>query len=434
MGFVEHFHNLEKMGFGMTPREVREIVFDFCKEKGVPNNVDNKNKLPGEDWFSGLRKRHPNITLRKPKGLSLVRVNTVNRAAVKRYFQRLNSTLNITGADRDVSRMYNCDESGLSMVEGTKLVVGKTGRLISYQIQSSERGVLTTIVPCASASGHFIPPFTGFPHGTFVTVTKSGHMDKETFVMWMKHFQKHRPNNEEPELLYAVKHKIKKVCLCPHTTHWTQPLDRTFFKSLKSFYRENCRNVMRTHPEKARTRDEFSTIFTPTYLHAATMHNVIKGFRITGICPLDENVFPEESFAPREVTNDPQTNELIDKSGNTAVHEDMDEQVDPDDTRTSQSYSENEEADTTGIGNEVGYTGVTDDSHNDTGGNTELVVSKQVKGKQLPTVLKSQPVAILHGPSTSGVNVRTQPQKSLQEQSNCGKCEGDFFDDEEGDP
>ncbi|KAJ8892599.1 hypothetical protein PR048_005180 [Dryococelus australis] len=236
---VEHLHNLEKMGFGVTPREVREIAFDFCNENGVPNNFDNENKLAGEDWFSVFRKSHAYITLRKPPGLSLVRAKTMNRVAVKSYVQRLNSVLKITG----VSRVYDCDESGLSMVLGTKLVVGKTGRRVSYEIHSSE------------------------------------------------------------------------------------------------------------------------------------------------------------SFAPCEVTSEPQTNENINKSGKTAAHEDLDDRDDPDDPKTSQSHSENEEADTIGI-----------------------------------AVRKSQPVAILHGPSTSGVNVRTQPQKSLQEQSNCGICEGDFFDDEEGDP
>ncbi|KAJ8876953.1 hypothetical protein PR048_021403 [Dryococelus australis] len=183
------------MGFGMTLREVRVIAFDFSKK--------NMERL----FYFGFRKRHPDITVSYSTGLSFARANATNRAAVKCYFQRLNSALKITGADRDVSRVYNCDESGLSMVQGTKLVVGKTRRRVSYQIQSSERGGLTAIVPCSSASGHYIPPFVifkgkrlldklknGFPHGTFVTVTKSGYMDKETFLTWMKHVQKHRPN------------------------------------------------------------------------------------------------------------------------------------------------------------------------------------------------------------------------------------------------
>ncbi|KAJ8874076.1 hypothetical protein PR048_024917 [Dryococelus australis] len=311
----------------MTPREVREIASDFYKEIGVPNNFDNVNELAGEDRFSGFRKRHRDITLRKPTGLSLAKVNAMNRAVVKR-------------ADRDVSRVYNCDESGLSMVPGTILVVGKTGRRVSYQIQSSERGVHLL-------GNRLLDKLkTGSSHGTFVTVTKSGYMDKETFLMWMKHFQKHQPAllvldchgshcKFSKTLQYAVKHKIEMVCHPPHTAHWTQPLDRKIFKPLKSFYRENCRKFMRTHPERALTRDDFSAMFTPAYLQAAAMHNAIKEFRITGISPFDENVFLEESFAPCEVTSEPQTYEHIDKSGNTVAHEDMDDQDDPVDPRTS---------------------------------------------------------------------------------------------------
>lgn len=573
IALVEHLHNLEKMGFGMTPREVREVAFDFCKENGIQNMFDSEKKLAGEDWFSGFRKRHPNITLRKPTGLSLARANSMNRAAVKCYFKRLNSASNITGADRDVSRVYNCDESGLSMVPGTKLIVGKTGRRVSYQIQSSERGVLTTIMPCFSASGYYIPPFvifkgkrlpdklkTGFPHGTFVTVTKSGYMDKETFLLWMKHFQKHRPNNEEPALLvldghgshckssktleYAVKHKIEMVCLPPHTTHWTQPLDRTFFKPLKSFYRENCRKFMRNHPGRALTRDDFSAMFTPAYLQAATMHNAITGFRITGICPFDENVFSEECFAPCEVTSEPQPNEHVDTSDDNNAHKTMDDHEDLDDPNIVQDPSENKEMHTSGVCDEIEDTGFTDDARDDTEGNIELdpvtsvehsnelvtntnesldtgnferktdgnkslqmfrdfmplprkvnstpkrkskttvarrltspenirivkqaeqlakkkehlklakvgamrgknkiisqinttnvaIVNKQVKGKNIRAVCKTQPVALFLGPSTSGINRPAQSKKSLTEQNSCGKCEGDFYDDEEGEP
>lgn len=300
---------------------------------------------------------------------------------------------------------------------------------------------------------------------------------------------------------------------------------------------------MRTHPGRALTRDDFSAMFTPAYLQAATMHNAITGFRITGICPFDENVFPEECFAPSEVTSEAQPNQHIDKSGDTATHKDMDDQEDPDDPNTSQNPSENEEMDTTsGIDDEVWVTAVTDDSHQDTGGNMDLgtlsfnehsqekvtktneslakencagktdgnkslkmfgdlmplprktstlkrkpkttvarrltspeniklvkqaewlskkkeqlkmtklcavkgkkkigsqksnnkaVVTKLVKGKKVPAVCKSQPVATLHGPSTSGVNNKTQTKKPLQEQSICGKCDGDFYDDEEGEP
>ncbi|KAJ8887202.1 hypothetical protein PR048_013417, partial [Dryococelus australis] len=161
---------------------------------------------------------------------------------------------------------------------------------------------------------------------------------------------KHRTNNEEPALLvldghgshwkssktleYAVKYKTEMVCLPPHTTHWTQQLKKFFKRKLQKVYEKD------SEPQ--------------------------------GICPFDENVFHEESFAPCEITSEPQTNEHVDKLGNTAAHEDMDAQDDPDYPKTSQSHSENEEADTIGIGNE---------------------------------------------------NI-------MQEESKCGKCEGDFFDDE----
>ncbi|CAG2057065.1 unnamed protein product [Timema podura] len=99
------------MGFGMTPKEVRKIAFDFCEENGISNNFDSDNKIAGDDdWFSGFRKRHPNITLRKPTGLSSARANFMKREVVRYYFKRLKSALKSTGADIDVSHVYICDE------------------------------------------------------------------------------------------------------------------------------------------------------------------------------------------------------------------------------------------------------------------------------------------------------------------------------------
>jgi diacylglycerol kinase family enzyme len=67
----------------------------------------------------------------------------------------------------------------------------------------------------------------------------------DVFLFFLKHFQKHRVENDKPCLLtldghkshtkavaalqYAQKNKINILVLPPHTSHKTQPLDRCLF-------------------------------------------------------------------------------------------------------------------------------------------------------------------------------------------------------------
>jgi len=84
-------------------------------------------------------------------------------------------------------------------------------------------------------------------------------------------------------LNFAEKHNITIICLPPHTTHRTQPLDVSFFKPLKSHYAQCCRRFMRLHPGKAIMRNNFPQLFTKAYTKTASMEIAVNSFRCTGI-------------------------------------------------------------------------------------------------------------------------------------------------------
>ena len=106
---------------------------------------------------------------------------------------------------------------------------------------------------CASASACASASSTqslmhGTPPGSTGIATPSGWMDSDTFLHWLEHA---KPSKELPHILivdghhshktlqaieYARDHGVIMITLPPHTTHKLQPLDRTFFKSLKSAY------------------------------------------------------------------------------------------------------------------------------------------------------------------------------------------------------
>lgn len=110
--------------------------------------------------------------------------------------------------------VYNCDESGLSLVPETQKIVGGRGKRQVYQVTSGERGVLTTVIPCFNAAGDYIPPMIIFkgkrmrdglnknmPDGSIVAVSDSGYINKDLFMTWLEHFEKHRKYRDMPTLL-----------------------------------------------------------------------------------------------------------------------------------------------------------------------------------------------------------------------------------------
>jgi hypothetical protein len=62
------------------------------------------------------------------------------------------------------NRLYNCDETGVSVVQhkNTKVIAMKCKKAVA-SLTSAERGCLITVVTCINAAGHYIPPLVVFP-------------------------------------------------------------------------------------------------------------------------------------------------------------------------------------------------------------------------------------------------------------------------------
>ena len=126
--------------------------------------------------------------------------------------------------------------------------------------------------------------------------------DSELFEEWfINHFLLHIPP-QRPVLLLLDEHSshyqprlIRKAaenhvilfCLPPHTTHLCQPLDRTCFSPLKSAYNDECQNYIFANPGKVIKRFNFTLIFSTAWTSAMTPSNIVAGFRVTHIFPLN---------------------------------------------------------------------------------------------------------------------------------------------------
>lgn len=65
---VDYIKNSADMYFGLSPKEVRKLSFEFAVKLGlkVPMNWTN-NKEAGVDWFSEFLKRNSSISIRQYK-------------------------------------------------------------------------------------------------------------------------------------------------------------------------------------------------------------------------------------------------------------------------------------------------------------------------------------------------------------------------------
>ena len=64
---------------------------------------------------------------------------------------------------KQLMQVYNCNETGASIVHKPGKVIAELGHRNVYAITSAERGKIHTIVSCVSPSGYTLPPMMVYP-------------------------------------------------------------------------------------------------------------------------------------------------------------------------------------------------------------------------------------------------------------------------------
>lgn len=198
---------------------------------------------------------------------------------------------------------------------------------------SAERGVNVTMLPFVNAAGKLFPGVFVFPRkkvndkmknmpeGFLPLAHPSGWMTEDNFLIALKHLHsKVKCTKEKPILLFMdnhISHMGYSICvfakengvilqtLPPHTSHASQPLDRTIYGPFKCHLAESHANWMREHPGQRVSIYDVPLLSKPAILRAFTETNIKKGFQATGIFPLDPNAIPNSMFAASIVTDLP---------------------------------------------------------------------------------------------------------------------------------
>jgi hypothetical protein len=229
----------------------------------------------------------------------------------------------------DPAKVYNVDETGISIVQGTRTnVLSVKGKKQVARLCSAERGSLMTVVTCMSVGGIFVSPLIAFPRarlkpellngthpGIIAACHPSGWIQTHIFTRWFENFIKMvKQKPDDPVVLILDDHfshtrnleaiargrdvGVHIVCLPPHSTHKLQPLDVVFIGPFKKFYSQEIELWLNNHPFKAVTALHVGEIFGKAYLRVASMQTAINGCKKCGIILFHLLVFGEVDFIP----------------------------------------------------------------------------------------------------------------------------------------
>lgn len=331
--------DLSQLNHGLTMKKFKELAFQYAKanQKKFPQVWTDKEEA-GREWCKGFLERNNKIALRKPEPTSLARGSAFNKHTVSIFFEKLRRLMEKHSFTAD--RIWNVDETGLTTVHKPPKVLASKGAKQVSQVTSGERGQLVTLCSAINAVGNQVPPFLIFPRvhwiermahnapaGTTGAADPSGWMTGANFVKYMEHFLKHVPcSKENPHLLIYDNHdshitvavvelaKSRGVVLLtipPHTSHKTQPLDRTVFGPLKHYYNTAASDWMSVNPGKNLSIYDIPGLLSIAYPKAFTIGNIVSGFRATGIWPFNSQIFTDDEYASSIATDRPAPDEVL---------------------------------------------------------------------------------------------------------------------------
>ena len=96
-------------------------------------------------------------------------------------------------------------------------------------------------------------------------------------------FDGHSTHYQPAVVRFAKEPGVIMLCLPPHTTHESQPLDCGVFGPLKTKWSENCHQFFQKNPGKVITKFNFNKLFSEAWLKYLIPANIIAGFRKCGV-------------------------------------------------------------------------------------------------------------------------------------------------------
>lgn len=160
MHYIEY---CARLFYGLTTKDCRCVAYQMAKANNIkiPQSwIDPE--MAGFEWLRSFRKKHPEISLRKPEACSLARATAFNKHNIESFFSNLKSVMERHPSFADGTRMYNLDETSTTTVQRQGKILALKGTNAA-KVTSGERGTLVTTCCILSATGQALPPAMVFP-------------------------------------------------------------------------------------------------------------------------------------------------------------------------------------------------------------------------------------------------------------------------------
>lgn len=285
----------------------------------IVDNTTYLNKfVAGDGWYKAFLRRHPDVSERVSSSLGRQRA-IVTPETIHKWFGDLQCYLMSEVPDwaalvNDPRRFFNCDESGFPLCPKSGKVLAPTGAKHVYEVTSSKTQI--TVLATFNAVGDYLPPMIVYPGKRLRDVgqdgfteamyaqTETGWMTAEVFLEFLHSFHSfcRSKSFSFPVILFVDGHSthlshdcasfcsennILLYCFPPNATHVLQPADHALFSPLKTSWFTQVKNWQMEHLGQILTKRDFSSVFRQAWNQTATLEVAVRGFKSTGLWPLD---------------------------------------------------------------------------------------------------------------------------------------------------
>ena len=332
---VEHLLVLADGGFGLTPLEFRMLAHDWAQFNGMQVS---EGDMMSYNFLKMFVERHTELKILKPMEISYYRATAPSYEVINRWFESYGELIERHNITNPVY-IWNIDETGMKdQPKAEKVITRRKG--VRLSIVHGERGQLTTVLAFANAAGMVSKPVVilkgkklrkkwieNKPEGWVATVSKSGWINKEVFLMTGRHFIKYL---EELQLL-GPQHKhillldghsahssnwrfntlmamynVSVVTFPPHATHFLQPYDGCILSLLKRHWQNALRTWNRRHSASQLGKSAFFIPFRRAWNKTMKPEVIQAGFRQTGCWPVNFGKVKEGWFSARKALGENQ--------------------------------------------------------------------------------------------------------------------------------
>ena len=211
-------------GFGYGRKNVMQKAAHVAKL--IKAKYSFKKGMPGRDWYYGFRRRHTQLTVRKPEKVNNSRRRLVNKIVVENYFKDLISSLEKLNLSDQPHKIWNMDEKNLRLEHKPSEVLAKRDRR-GVPGRTGDCRESVTVIATVNALGARLPPVVivkgkthkslwGWntkecPEGTNWTYQEKANMEDLLGVDWFRRSFLPHIGSERPQLLLMDSHSSHEV-------------------------------------------------------------------------------------------------------------------------------------------------------------------------------------------------------------------------------